>query len=97
MRLEGGVRRDDGLGVLVESRRDVLGPRVAAGMDVYVDRVQRRAGVDLPPQLVEVLRRARRRPRAFVVRPVAVEAHDQLEAAVPRLLCYVAVRLDVFP
>ena len=34
--------------------------------------------VDLPPQLVEVLRRARRRPGAFIVRPVAVEAHDQL-------------------
>ena len=88
---------NDRLGVLVESRRDVLGPRVAAGVDVYMYRVQRRAGVDLPPQLVEVLRWARCRPGAFVVGPVAVEAHDQLEAAVPRLLCYVAASVGVVP
>ena len=67
MRLEGGVRRDDGLGVLVESRRDVLGLRVAARVHVYMHWFQRGAGVDLPPQLVEVLRWARG-ARALVVR-----------------------------
>ena len=88
---------NDRLGVLVESRRDVFGPRVAAGMDVYMYRVQRGAGVDLPPQLVEVLRRARRRPRALVVRPVAVEAYYQLKAAVPRLLRRRRARVGVIP
>ena len=83
--------------VLVESRRDVLGPLVAARVYVYMYRVQRGAGVDLPPQLVEVLRRVRRRPRAFVVGPVAVEAHDQLEAAVPRLLRRRRARVGVIP